>query len=91
MMVNKAVIIQTAATLTWLAMIVAINNNGIAAATIARPRPTSHDIQRISAGMTNGSAALVCTPNTVMDSRLSGSTAATNKIGLPMMCIRQLR
>ena len=91
MTVSKAVMVQTAATLTCPAMIVAINSNGIAAATIARPRPMSHDIQRISAGMTNRSAALVCTPNTVTETRLSGSTAATNKMGLPMMCIRQLR
>jgi hypothetical protein len=48
MMVNKAVIIQTAAKLTCLAMIVVMNSNGIAAATIARPRPMSHEIQRIS-------------------------------------------
>jgi len=82
MTVNKAVMIQSAATLTWLAMIMAINSNGVAAATIARPRPMSHEIQRTSAGMTNRSAALVCTPNTVTDTRLSGSTAATNKNGI---------
>ena len=66
MTVSKVVMIQTAATLTWLAMIVAINSNGIAAATIARPRPMSHEIQRISAGMTNRAAALVCTHRTLL-------------------------
>ena len=39
MMVSKVVMIQTAATLTWLAMIVAINSNGIAAATIETDVP----------------------------------------------------
>ena len=91
MMVNKAVMIQTAATLTWLAMVAATNSNGTAVTTIANPRPMSHATQRISAGMTKRGAALVYTPNIVMGNKLNGSTAAMNKIGLPMMCIRQLR
>ena len=44
MAVNKAVMTQTAATLTWLAMIAAISSSGIAALTIAKPRLTSHAI-----------------------------------------------
>ena len=46
MTVSKAVMVQIAATLTWLAMIVAIKSNGIAAATIARPRPYFYTVRR---------------------------------------------
>ena len=58
--------------------------------TIARPIMMSHAIHRISAGMVKSGAALIFTPNTLTGRRLSGSTTATNRIGLPIICMTEL-